>query len=407
MKKGLVFTAIIVLSAASASAAVNDSAGIIFPETSIGAGARAAGMGGAFTAVADDASAAYWNPAGLSQVRDASVILTYDKWFMDSFYQHLMGALPLPAGTLGVDIFYMNFGTFDKVDNNGTTYGSIIPYTMEGTLSYGLGLGGGLSAGISAKIMNQSIGTASNMGFAGDAALYYRSGIFSAGLVGSNMGSGGAFSLPANVRAGIAVNVVNISEQNLLLAVDAGYAFNADPDICAGAEYTIQKIFIVRAGYNFSPNPNNPSGLTGISAGAGLNLGPVGFDYAFVPYGELGTSHRAALRYYFNNAAPAAAPRIELAAKQNVPVELSKPEAKLYDMYFTAGTLENSGKLAAAEAKYKEILKTDSTYAPAWKRLGAVFFKEKKKEQAIKCFEAYLKLKPDDDAVVNWLKKNK
>lgn len=33
-----------------------------------GIGPRAIGMGGAFTAIADDASAAYWNPAGLSQI---------------------------------------------------------------------------------------------------------------------------------------------------------------------------------------------------------------------------------------------------------------------------------------------------------------------------------------------------
>jgi tetratricopeptide (TPR) repeat protein len=189
--------------------------------------------------------------------------------------------------------------------------------------------------------------------------------------------------------------------------MDARYVFKAAPEICAGAEYTIQKIFSIRAGYKYSPDTGNLSGLTGIAAGAGLNLGPVGFDYAFVPFGELGMSHRAALKFDFNSAAPAAASKQEPAIKQNNTVELSKPEEKLYDIFFAAGTLENSGNLAGAEAKYKEILKIDSTYASAWKRLGAVFFKEKKKEQAIKCFETYLELKPDDGAVINWLKKNK
>ena len=41
----------------------------------IGFGTRAMGMGGAFTAVADDESAFYWNPAGITQVRFASVML--------------------------------------------------------------------------------------------------------------------------------------------------------------------------------------------------------------------------------------------------------------------------------------------------------------------------------------------
>lgn len=42
---------------------------------SIGLGTRAMGMGGAFTAVADDESAFYWNPAGITQVRFVSVML--------------------------------------------------------------------------------------------------------------------------------------------------------------------------------------------------------------------------------------------------------------------------------------------------------------------------------------------
>ena len=42
---------------------------------SIGLGTRAMGMGGAFTAVADDESAFYWNPAGITQIRFISVML--------------------------------------------------------------------------------------------------------------------------------------------------------------------------------------------------------------------------------------------------------------------------------------------------------------------------------------------
>ncbi|MFH0775023.1 MAG: PorV/PorQ family protein [bacterium] len=39
----------------------------------VGVGARSQGMGGAFCAVADDSSAIYWNPAGLSQIGSAEV----------------------------------------------------------------------------------------------------------------------------------------------------------------------------------------------------------------------------------------------------------------------------------------------------------------------------------------------
>ena len=42
---------------------------------SIGAGSRAISLGRAFVPIADDASALYWNPAALTNVRDGQVML--------------------------------------------------------------------------------------------------------------------------------------------------------------------------------------------------------------------------------------------------------------------------------------------------------------------------------------------
>lgn len=44
----------------------------------LGSGARALGMGGAFIAVADDATAASWNPAGLAQLTKPEASIVYD-----------------------------------------------------------------------------------------------------------------------------------------------------------------------------------------------------------------------------------------------------------------------------------------------------------------------------------------
>ena len=53
--------------------------GISSPPVPVGSGARALGMGGAFIAVADDATAASWNPAGLIQVErpEFSAVVDY------------------------------------------------------------------------------------------------------------------------------------------------------------------------------------------------------------------------------------------------------------------------------------------------------------------------------------------
>ena len=46
----------------------------------IGMGARAAAMADSFTAVADDATAIYWNPAGLALVNGTSLSTTHGQW---------------------------------------------------------------------------------------------------------------------------------------------------------------------------------------------------------------------------------------------------------------------------------------------------------------------------------------
>ena len=66
----------------------------------IGVGARALGMGGAFVGAASDATAAYWNPAGLSMIDDVEIatihstksgIQSYD-FFNVAFKTHKAGA---------------------------------------------------------------------------------------------------------------------------------------------------------------------------------------------------------------------------------------------------------------------------------------------------------------------------
>ena len=60
----------------------------------IGAGARACAMGEAFTGIADDPSAIYWNPAGLTQMNSAQIIAMQNFYLLDMSYQYLGMVLP-------------------------------------------------------------------------------------------------------------------------------------------------------------------------------------------------------------------------------------------------------------------------------------------------------------------------
>lgn len=395
------FTLLVFVNGAPIFGAVNSSAGIIFPELDSGAGARAAAMGGAFTAVADDASAAYWNPAGLSRLVKSQVMITFDKWFSDSFYQHFIAALPFPSGTIAADIFYMNYGTFETVDNTGTILGATInPYNAAGTLSYGFGIGGNLSLGFGFTYAVQSIAGISNSGFGVNFGALYKWDIYSAGLSVKNLGSGGGFSMPADIRAGFAANIINDRSNSLLVSMDAAYIVNDTPQLCLGAEYSFLKIFFIRAGYTQQLNDPGLGLLSGLAAGAGFKTGDLFIDYTVEPFNALGLIQKVGMNFQFDPV-KFSTENGETRVKHDV-----NTKAGLREMLAEAGTLENNGKLEQAKEKYLEIIALDINYADAWKRLGAVYVKQGEKTDAMNAFERYLLINPDDAAVQKWLDKN-
>jgi len=283
-------------------AAVNNSASISFPILDMGAGARASGMGGAFTAIADDPSAIYWNAAGLGIIKSPGFALTYNRWFMDTMFSQFLFAYPFSTGALGADIVYMNLGEMPLRDEFGTATGAIYPYIIGGSLGYGVSFGV-FSTGAAVKIIRQSGGNVSNEAFAADAGMLFKTGIFSAGLSLQNAGNGSGYSLPMNINAGAAVKFVNTAEHALLIDVDSQYLFKDDFSMSVGAEYTFMDLLTLRTGYKAYFGQFDPEGLKGISAGMGIKIANIKVDYAIAPYGDLGTTHRMTLSYIFGSQA--------------------------------------------------------------------------------------------------------
>ena len=146
---------LLTFAATAAFAGVNTNAGIIFPLLDMGSGARALALGGAYTAIADDASAVNWNAAGLSQVKNPEISLAYDKWFMDTSNQQVMLSFPLGDGAIAADVVYMNLGSIDGLDAAGNpTNTQIKPYDLAGTAGYGASIMPGVSAGMAIKFIS-------------------------------------------------------------------------------------------------------------------------------------------------------------------------------------------------------------------------------------------------------------
>ena len=86
----------------------------------LGAGARASAMGDAFVGISDDATAVYWNPAGLNQIENKSVSLMHGFWFEEIFYDWVSYIHPVEdIGTFWLGVQYLSYGDILETDETG------------------------------------------------------------------------------------------------------------------------------------------------------------------------------------------------------------------------------------------------------------------------------------------------
>jgi len=263
----------------------------------MGVGARACAMGEAFVAVADDASAIYWNPAGLKQLAKVEVLAMQNFWLLDMSYQYAAAAVPLRFGAFGVAATYSSSGTIPRYEEFRKV-GEYSAYDAAGTAAYagkvpGFGFGV-LDFGLALKYVQQQIDSFQARGFAGDLGLLYKAPLpmvdLKVGLAVQNVGPGIKFieqadPLPLNVKAGLAARV-----GPLTLAVDANKPRDNDLRLNIGAEGVILDVLALRAGYNTANS---------FTAGGGVTWKMVSIDYAFVPYKEIDATHRISARVRF------------------------------------------------------------------------------------------------------------
>mgnify|MGYP001765847645 CR=1 FL=1 len=273
-------------------------------------GARAAGMGGAYSAISDDASAIYWNPAGLVQIPKLSAIFMRAQYFEDVSYQyaayaHRLGYDSVLAGS----VMLTDIGSITRTDVSGNTLGSFTPRDQVFTLSYSKAIlefsdkDMDVSMGVSAKYIKSTI-VDSAKAYAGDIGLmtYNFSDIpYRLAVTATNMGGGLRYDtesnpLPLTFKLGASVNPF----KNMLVATDVVFPKQNKPNVLLGAELATQPNELtrlsVRAGLNMQQMRD---GLSGFSMGLGATLHFFSLDYAMTPMGELGSTHRISLTFDF------------------------------------------------------------------------------------------------------------
>lgn len=124
----------------------------------IGAGARAAAMGNTFTAVADDADASIWNPAGLTQLSRPQITAAHTQWIQGGQHDSWAYAHPTKGGTFAASVVTLAYEGIERrtedTDDAEGTFGS-----LDGAygLSYGRTVLDHLSLGLGMTFVRQSL----------------------------------------------------------------------------------------------------------------------------------------------------------------------------------------------------------------------------------------------------------
>jgi hypothetical protein len=313
MKKSLIFLLLMLFMSANAFAASSSAGTTAVPFLKYGAGARAAGMGSAFTAVSGAGSdMVYWNPAGLASLTRRDATLMYLSGLEGISYGWASFAEPGIYGVFGAAIQYMSSGDIDGTDINGESTSSFSTYDLALNFSfaryyefYNIGI---LDYGINLKYIYSKIDNSASA-FAVDAGAIYtlNDNVTSFGAVFQNAGTGMKYNeetetLPFVFKAGAARTFL---DDNFLVAFDINFPNDNDVFVSFGAEYTIPIIHVhdtaiaLRAGYD--GRQKDIDGFSGVNAGFGLKYRDYLFDYAFSPYGNLGNVHRVSLGIQFGS----------------------------------------------------------------------------------------------------------
>ncbi|MEO0085496.1 MAG: PorV/PorQ family protein [candidate division WOR-3 bacterium] len=268
-----------------------------FPLLRVPLGPRACAMGEAFTGLADDVNALFWNPAGLAWVAAAQLAVSHQEWFGGIRDEYLGLVLPAGRGSLGGGLVFSTTGGIEIWDPESGTRTETSAHSGYATLGYGLILTDRFQFGISAKGLYDDLVGQTGTGVCVDVGALYKTGRFRLGCAASNLGWGMRYAsdnviLPTALRLGASWRL-----KRLNAVADISAPVDNYPDVHLGLEYPIYDVLVARAGCRLGPQDwRTLSWNSTFTTGFGISLGRFTLDYAFVPYGRLGSTHRLALR---------------------------------------------------------------------------------------------------------------
>jgi len=297
----------------------------------LGVGGRALGMGGAFTAVANDVTSGYYNPAGLASINYPQLALMHSEQF-GNLVNYDYGAVAIPYSSnmsfglsvlrLGVDgipdtrnaLYDANGDGIIDINDDRLDYSRITEFSNQDWafyLTFAKRQTDNFYWGVNAKIIRRDLAEYGATGIGFDVGAFYIpvENLF----LGANLqdatttlvawSTGRNELISPTLKVGGAYKFVEILGGYIMPALDFDirfenrrYAsnFNIGPvsfDMKAGFEYCFKNIVSVRAGYN---------DIKQFTIGAGIKLPKLNIDYSFARFSEseidrLPDTHRISL----------------------------------------------------------------------------------------------------------------
>jgi hypothetical protein len=269
----------------------------------LGNGARASGMGEAFTAVADDATSIYWNPAGMANVEGVELNVTHSEWLMDIRFEQVSLVNEMFGGTVGLSFTGLYYGEMDRYGTSPslTPDGTFAPYDLALSAGYAMDVLPNIAAGAAVKLIYEKIDFESATSWAVDLGISHRSMIEGLTLAASILNLGPEaqfveekFYPPLQLRGGAAYTYSDRRLRgSIALAAEAVFPNDSDLKMHFGTEYTYQRYLSVRFGYKANYD------VQGATLGIGVYYKSLRFDYAFMPIDyDLGDSHRFSINVF-------------------------------------------------------------------------------------------------------------
>ncbi len=218
-------------------------------------GARPLGMGSAFVATADDASALFWNPAGLTRVDGRELTMSYMELYDLVSYSSVGYAQPLIAGKIGA-------GLVSSSDTDGAYRETIFALSAAGRIYRGLSLGSNVKY-LSSSANTGDIRIGSGRGISLDAGCQYiiKEDLVSLGIVFQNLAGYVSYDREAvrdipgekysqrpgfSYKAGAGINLGSLLPHidKTVLAAEL-----ADGDIHTGLECIFWDVAAIRVGF--------------------------------------------------------------------------------------------------------------------------------------------------------------